>query len=459
MTTPPLRAGAAQTDITPPAGIQLAGNVSSCRPARTLLDPIYAKALVVERGDQRLCVICLDVLMLTWAYSDLIRRRVAQECGCDPDAVLVHSLQNHSSPAVGHFLLSEAAGLPAEFTWLRGGDDRYHDFAVEGAVEAARQACAALTEVEMGAGTGIEGRLAFNRRMVMRDGSIGMPLGGSPLNPQSRYLEGPVDPELGLVCFRGPSLRPVAILAHYTCHPVNVFHRPHVVSADWPGALSHELRQAHGEQCIPLVLNGACGNINPWDPYDPAYTRDHLRMGRLLAGTANQVLEKLDYAGDVDLDWRVRHLPIPYRDIAPEQLAAAQARLAQDPLPPSLPGSMVVDPDWMYAAALVDLQRTQQAQSTYDCVIQVLRLGDTAIVGVPGEPFVEGQLRLKLSSPTFPTFLAHNTYYGGYFPTREAFQRGGYETDNALCRKLVPEALDLIMDAALDLLHEVFPAA
>jgi len=55
---------------------------------------------------------------------------------------------------------------------------------------------------------------------------------------------------------------------------------------DWPGALADERRAFYGQGCVPLILNGACGNINPWDPFNPDYKEDHYRMGCILAETA-----------------------------------------------------------------------------------------------------------------------------------------------------------------------------
>ena len=40
---------------------------------------------------------------------------------------------------------------------------------------------------------------------------------------------------------------------------------------------------------------------------------------------------------------------------------------------------------------------------TLDYEIQVFRVGNAAFVSLPGEPFVEGQLAIKIASPTFPT--------------------------------------------------------
>lgn len=58
--------------------------------------------------------------------------------------------------------------------------------------------------------------------------------------------------------------------------------------------------------------------------------------------------------------------------------------------------------------------------------IQVFRIGDTAFVSLPGEPFVEGQTRIKLASPARSTYVVHcTTQYVAYIPTAEAYPRGG----------------------------------
>jgi hypothetical protein len=68
-----------------------------------------------------------------------------------------------------------------------------------------------------------------------------------------------------------------------------------------------------------------------------------------------------------------------------------------------------VDPQRVYARALVDYHTMLERTATWDYEIQVLRIGPAALVGLPGEPFVEGGLRIKLASPTFPTYIVHNT--------------------------------------------------
>ena len=60
--------------------------------------------------------------------------------------------------------------------------------------------------------------------------------------------------------------------------------------------------------------------------------------------------------------------------------------------------------------------------------VMALRVGDLAIVGLPGENFCETGLAVKRNSPAAMTMvvgLANDAI--GYLPTRDSFAQGGYE--------------------------------
>jgi hypothetical protein len=162
-----LRAGAAQGEITPEAGVHIAGTVNSYRPAAFVLDPIYAKALFLESWqpgapERMICIVALDVVIVTDQYVRAIRRFVAERFGLDPNAVLVHAVQNHTGPSLGHFLIrDDEQRFPSAWSWLRGGDDRYHPYALDRIYQCLEAAHAALRPVQVGVGSGIEGRVAF----------------------------------------------------------------------------------------------------------------------------------------------------------------------------------------------------------------------------------------------------------------------------------------------------------
>lgn len=101
-----LRAGAALVDITPLVGTHLSG--SGCgehRPAQSVLDPLFAKAIVFESGGQRTCIVTLDVTIVTGDYTNKIRSSISAKTGVALEAVMVHATQTHSAPSIGYFML------------------------------------------------------------------------------------------------------------------------------------------------------------------------------------------------------------------------------------------------------------------------------------------------------------------------------------------------------------------
>ena len=85
--------------------------------------------------------------------------------------------------------------------------------------------------------------------------------------------------------------------------------------------------------------------------------------------------------------------------------------------------------------------------------MQALRVGDLGIATSPCETFVETGLAIKAASPLRPTFtieLANG--YGGYLPTAEHHQLGGYETWRARSSFLEVEAEAKIRAKILELL-------
>ena len=464
-----LRAGAALVPITPPPGTHLSGSgMGEHRPAQSVLDPLYAKALVLESGGRRVCIVTLDVTIITGDYTAKIRAAVSAQADVPIEAIMVHAIQTHSAPSVGYFMLDPDFPLETtpETEYLRGAERSYGEFAAEAAVRAAVEAAGNLQPVRVGVGRGILGGLAFNRRGVRRDGTITMPkpLGRAvqPLGITDLcYLEGPIDPEVGVLCLQDMDMQPLAFLLHYTCHPVNAFGHPetyHAVSADWPGTWTRGMREAFGQQAVPLVLNGCCGNINPWNPFDPDDRPDHRRMGRALTAMSERVVYNMTFSEHHVLDWRIEHVSLLYREIPTARRQEVEQILAENPQPPWGEDGEV-DPRWFRAASTrsVELCRRREPELLYE--IQVLRIGDVAIVGLPGEPFVEGQLALKTDSPALYTLVAHLvSHYVGYLPTRAAYARGGHEAnaDVTYWAKLAPGCLEAVVDKAREIVAELF---
>jgi hypothetical protein len=464
-----LRVGAASRDITPPFGTHLSG--SGCgehRPAQSVIDPLFAKAICFDSGGRQACIVTLDVTIVTREYSDIIRAGIARQTGIAVEAIMVHGVQTHSAPSLGYFMLDP--DFPLETTteneYLWGAEKSYGDFASERAIDAAIAAYRAMQPARIGMGRGIKGDLAFNRRGVTRDGHILMPKpDGRERQPfgitELCYLEGPMDPEVGVVCIENMDMQPIAFLLHYTCHPVNVFgHRETycAVSSDWPGTWAANICTIFGDRVVPIVLNGCCGNINPWHPFDPDCRPDHRRMGRELAEMSAGIVHNMTFHDSAPVAMKTDSFHLLYRDIPQQRIREVARILERNPAPPRAKNGEV-DPVWFAAASTrsVELIRKREPQFLYE--FQVFRIGDCAIVGMPGEPFVEGQLAIKTASPAPYVFPAHmTTHYVGYLPPRDSYARGGHEANFEVTywAKLAPGSLEIVVDRARKVVSDLF---
>lgn len=93
--------------------------------------------------------------------------------------------------------------------------------------------------------------------------------------------------------------------------------------------------------------------------------------------------------------------------------------------------------------------------------IQVMRVGSTALIAIPGEPFIEIALAIKARSKFKHTIVAgYSNGCIGYMPTPEAIEKGGYEVESAYkyydIAPLAPLAYNMIVEVAVQLCDEVY---
>ncbi len=194
-----------------------------------------------------------------------------------------------------------------------------------------------------------------------------------------------------------------------------------------------------------MFLQGCAGNVNPrWvydrpeaDPApDPDWPegleerlRETRRLGRMLGGAALAAAESITrYERDVTLDARL-----------------VEVRLPLSPAPDDTDGPPKPRPATRYPCRAERFERDPESIAT---TVQVLRVGPSYLVGLPGEIFVEYQieLRRKIASPfVFVSGLAGD--YVGYVSTPAAFEEGGYEPTATF---VTPPAGGILVAAVLD---------
>jgi len=451
-----LKAGAGRADISPRLGMQIDGNIGVHRPAEFLEQPLYANALVLEQDGKRFCFLSMDLLAITHEWSDKVRDMLVEQFGFERAATAVHVTQCHSAPSLGQIMLRDRYEATKKYPWLLGSDPEYGPMTLPRIQEAVRQACENSQPVLMSYGAGLEDRVAFNRRFVLRDGTAAMGAGPGGMGMIS-HREGPNDPELGVAVFASEDLKNVAALLHHTCHPVHW--NPHTaVHADWPGTWAQYVQEQLLPGATAMAVNGCCGNVHHNNVIDPSQIDTVKHMSELLTQTTEGVLRTTKPEHNPKLDWISETIQLPFRDFPPELFENAHKYMEEHPEPTWLNEEHTrVDWEWCYAAAQLDLEQLLTEQDSFEYEVQAMRIGNLAILVLIGEPFVEAQLEIKQRSPADRTFVAHmSNGYAGYIPTPHAIKGGGYETNACMASKFAPEALQMITDKSVEVLEKLY---
>ncbi|MFQ6097503.1 MAG: hypothetical protein ACE5O2_07205 [Armatimonadota bacterium] len=431
-----LKAGAGMTDITPPLGTSLAGYFQD-RKATDVHDNTHCRALVLDNGDARVAIACCDLIAAQRKYVDRAKQTIAERSGIPPDHTLICCTHTHTGPSPCGLL-----GTPGEPGYMEWLVPRIAD-AVQLAVNRLQDAC-------IGYGVGSEPSQVFNRRYLLKDGRTVMNPGRR--NPDIVKPMGPTDPAVTVLVAQTPHGEPIALVANYTLHYVGT-PEPTAVSADYFGAFSEAVQRLAGGRFVAMMTNGCCGDVNNVDvfhdqpgegvPYGRMY-----RVASILAAEALKVWRQMEFTDSARLAGASSELTLARRTSPPEQLEADR-RLVQDP-PEKTPWRDIV---YARERLLVDA-----LPPTEDTWISAMAINDLALVGLPGEVFVELGLEIKQQSPfehTATVELAND--YVGYVPTPRAFEEGSYETELARSSRLVPEAGPAMVAEALRLLGEIAP--
>lgn len=400
-------------------------------PARGIHDDLHARALVLELGGELAALVSLELLYPTPELVEQVRAAASRELGVPSDSVMVSAVHTHSGPSV--------LGIDSEPD--RGCLDEYWSLVPALAASSLLEARERAVEAGVRLGVGrLEGWTVNRRR------------------PQG----GPLDNEVLTVLFEG-SGGPVAAVVSFACHAVVLGHNNLLISADYPGAVSRVVERLTGAKT--LFLAGACGDVNPLTPgtvLERVYDRsvgtfeDVEEMGTALACEAVKSLmgrrpREVAALRAARRTVELEALSIP--EVGPEEVARLEEKLKRAVASGEPVEQLRVElalARWRAEAAARLRERAPGGRLTTE--VQALRVGDAAVVGLPGEPFAEVGLRVKSGSPARSTIVAGYANDAiGYVPTSAAYDEGGYEVTPPAClvsrgsaEKLAGEALALL---------------
>lgn len=462
----PIRAGVAESDITPPERFPMAGYYHE-RLATGQRDPLKAKALVLRQGDAAVAWVVCDLTGISRDLCLAVRREASAKTGIRPEHIVVSATHSHTAPDYTRDLYDYLAGSAP--------DARRPPYAaklIQGAVDAIVRAHATARPAQLAHGVARqETPVSFNRRFVMRDGSVRT---WQRLDtPGVLRAAGPIDPEIGLLLIRdADSQAPRGLVSNFALHLDTVGGLQW--SGDYPFFIEQAVRRQLGDSVVSLFGAGTCGDINHSDPV----AKERLKTDAIGNSLATSILPVLPQLSPIDvapadslpLQVRTAVVPLPLQEIAEEHLERAKQLI-----PAAKEGQKVEFFDLVsaYKAVVLDHLRNKPSRlktteylswglsrewegvgANLPVEVTTVSLGrDVAIVFLPGEVFVDLGLAIKRHSPYRTTLIVElsNCVETIYIPTRAAYAGGSYEVTNS---NVQPGSGEMLVEAALKLLRE-----
>ncbi len=441
-----MKAGFAKTDVTPPIGSTLIGYYSP-RIAEDIITPLEACAVAISDGENTCVLISIDNLSIMKREMDIMKNLITKRTAIPYEYIFISCTHTHLGPSVcvEHLFPPEPAYTEAFFK-------KICDVAFF-AVKDMREAIPHVAKSKAA-------NLAYVRRFRMKDGNV-------ITNPSSKDAEnvtgpaGEADDELQLIKITRDGASDIAIV-NFQVHPDVI--GGNKICADYPGFLRNTLEAslkdvADGKGVKVVYFNGTQGDTVHVQRFDengnyiskPKGGIEHSRhMGRVLAGA---VMSIYTYAEKIDCDkvfGTVRYVSVESNKGTPEEVELAKKIT---PLYEA-GGSNAIKEYKMPINKAIRILALEHTPEWVDVNISCVGFGDVIFVGFPGEPFTYVGKILKENSPfkmTLPCCLTGGSM--SYFPTKDAFEGGGYETGNARFKKGIAETL---ATSSVELVNEIY---
>jgi neutral ceramidase len=408
--TAPLKAGVARANLTPPLEMKAALGGYGARlskPATGVHDNVWAKALVLARGEQRFALVTADVLAFPPQFKAAVIQRLAAE-GWTADQVMLLPSHTHTSldmmalhpgntfaiPQVGVFhkeLFAHTANQLAR--------------AIRDAAQKARPVLAGSTTVSVP-----------DRNRNRRHGSA---------THDTNLTVTRVDTSEGLS---------LAVLVNWTAHPTFMDEEDMLFSGDWPGHLQRTLEALIGQGVTAMFYNGAEGDQSPTPPADSGSNWERAeRYGREMGLEAWRDWEKIHPREVKVFGYHTETITLPKRTWHPDFMKTGGAEYGLN--------------EAMMQGFLDNLQPTLTRSTCF-------RMGDLVILGVPGE--MAAQLGMEAKSRARKITGVNSVTIGGladewvsYILPADEYRQGGYEASVSFYGEtLGPTIVEGVLQAA-----------
>ena len=461
-----MKCGVAKVDITPAVGTELCGHFRSDLKSIGIHSNLYVKALLLDNGGNRVVLVSCDLLGVASTLVASARRRIEEMTGIECGNVMVSCTHTHSGPG----------SMPCRV--IGRSDEAYQDQLVKKIAGAVYLALGNMREASIGLGVGFED-LAASRRVKWPDGSIRFDW----LDPNTPPKE-QIDKELKVLTVRGMRRETIAVAINFACHPVTIGGRAfNLISSDFPGVVTDLIEKVKGGGTVALFFNGAYADTHPRKGLIPGYNYytpiegDELTttLGTILGAAALRISETTHTCSDVSIDVCSEVVKVPLEKVSSEEelenMIPEEEQRLEELMKAGAPSHewwwLKQRLDWHHY--VLDLYRQgKRFEERENLEIQVVRIGDMYVVGIPGEVFSRIGLEIKRRAHEIGLdkvlVFALTNGNPGYIPAEEDYTiapvgKRGYELEGSYMlygRPLVsPGTATTIIETAVKLIGKL----
>lgn len=435
------KAGTSIIDISPGKGIELAGYPHFPRYNTGIHDPLFASCIILDDGESKVALVCMDLLFFSKKYVKEVRETVSRKIDIKPNNILICCSHTHSGPwAAGRLDLE---GLEKGFK----PDYEYVENLKYKIVELIIKANNNMFEAQIGSGfdnCGKESGIGGNRRKP----------------------DGISDPQVWVIGVKDLDNNLKAAFVKYSLHPTVIHEDNTLVTADYPGYIRKFLLEKKPAM-IMLFAQGASGDQSTRYFRKDQSFNEAKRIGEEIGKVVNNILDRLHYEQKLKLSVLSKEIFLDLRILPQIDEAIKNVETTKE----------LLEELKNKNASYIEVQNAYLQHIGAECTlgyvklknknipieleidelpaeVQVIGIGDTVIVGLQGEIFVEFGLEIQKRSPFKKTIVIElaNGALPGYVCTEDAFKEGGYE----VCTTLLSEKSGvMLVDTAVELLYKI----
>ena len=412
-----LQIGFGRASYTPDFGVNMRGYGNDAhRISEGKLDDIYATCLAFKSGETTVLLFSTDMLCADVYWTKEAREMLNAELGISMENIQIGATHSHTCPSIGV---------------MHDPIEAWKPIYMDALLKSAKQAVADLAATTVYGKKVLTENQNFVRHYIMEDGSYS----GSNFGNWKLAIKGhatPGDPEMTLIKFVREGDKKDILLMNWQAH-CDMVHGT-MLSADYVGVAREILEKETGMHFVFFL--GATGDQNPSSRIPTEKTNgNHVIYGTEIAQYAlnalPEITEKIEGEGIGSKQETITYRCNKY----------GQERL-EDALKVSKIFFELGD-----AKEANRLARELGFCSVYQCngivncskrpetevfTVNVHRIGGIGFVAAPYEMFSKSGLYIKENSPYDYTIVSTVTNaYNNYFPSKEAFEYGCYESYTA----------------------------